>query len=68
MIDARTLRVNGRIPLGRRPWGIALSADGRWLYTANGLSNDISIIDTRTNRVVGSVRVGQRPWGIAVSR
>jgi YVTN family beta-propeller protein len=54
--------------VGRRPWGIALSGDGRWLYTANGLSNDISIVDTRTNRVTGTVRVGSRPWGIAVSR
>lgn len=62
------MRGLGRIPVGRRPWGVALSPDGRWLYTANGLSNDLSVIDTRTLRVVGSIRVGERPWGIAHAR
>ena len=31
------------VPVGTRPWGIALSQDGRWLYTANGPSNDVSV-------------------------
>jgi YVTN family beta-propeller protein len=48
--------------------GVALGADGRWLYTADGIANQVSIIDTRTLRVVGAIRVGTRPWGIAVSR
>src|SRR5262249_50576917 len=34
------------IPVGTRPWGIALSHDGRRLYTANGASDDVTIIDT----------------------
>jgi YVTN family beta-propeller protein len=68
VIDARTHRVVGRVPVGRRPWGVALSADGRWLYTANGLSNDLTVVDTRTLRVTGTIRVGTRPWGIAVAR
>jgi YVTN family beta-propeller protein len=25
VLDARTLRLVGRVPVGRRPWGIALS-------------------------------------------
>ena len=32
----------------------AVSRDGRFAYTGNGLSNDISIIDAGTLRVVGA--------------
>jgi YVTN family beta-propeller protein len=59
--------VVGRIPVGRRPWGIAVSRDGRTLYTADGLSNAISVIDTRSRKVTGTVNVGRQPWGVAVS-
>ena len=33
------------MPVGKRPWGIALTPDGRKLYTANGPSNDVSVVD-----------------------
>jgi len=60
--------VAATIPVGRRPWGIALSRDGRELYTANGLSNDVSVIDVSSRKVVRTIRVGQRPWGVATAR
>ena len=41
------LDTDAMIPAGSRPWGLALSRDGDRLYTANGLSNDESVIDTR---------------------
>jgi YVTN family beta-propeller protein len=37
-------------------------------YTANGLTDDISVVDTREMRVTQSVKVGTRPWGVAVVR
>ena len=36
---------------GGRPWGIALSADGTHLFTANGTSSDLSILDVVTGNV-----------------
>jgi YVTN family beta-propeller protein len=54
------------IPVGARPWGIALSHDGKRLYTANGSSNDVSIIDTTTLQVVKKVAVGKSPWGVVL--
>jgi len=51
---------------GQRPWGIALSPDGKMLYTANGPSNDVSIIDLATNQVTKKIAVGRGPWGVAV--
>jgi len=47
--------------VGRRPWGIALSPDGRWLYTADGRANTVSVIDTEVRRVIMAIPVGERP-------
>jgi YVTN family beta-propeller protein len=55
------------IPVGQRPWGIALSADGKWLYTANGPSNDVSVVDTTSMKVVKKISVDKSPWGVALS-
>ena len=60
------LKLVAEVPVGTRPWGIALSPDGRRLYTANGPSNDVSIVDTSTLRVVKKIPVGRSPWGVIV--
>jgi YVTN family beta-propeller protein len=54
------------VPVGTRPWGIALSADGNRLYTANGPSNDVSIVDTQALRTIGKIPVGRSPWGVVL--
>ncbi|HEY0941039.1 MAG TPA: cytochrome D1 domain-containing protein [Steroidobacter sp.] len=54
------------VPAGTRPWGIALSSDGRFLYTANGPSNDVSVIDTTTLTTVKRIPVGGSPWGVVL--
>jgi YVTN family beta-propeller protein len=65
-LDATTLRELGRVRVGRRPWGVALSPDGRVAYTANGLTDDMSVVALPALRVVQTVHVGTRPWGVAV--
>ncbi len=54
------------VRVGQRPWGMALSPDGRLLYTANGPSNDVSIVDTSTLRTIDTIAVGRSPWGVAL--
>ena len=66
VIDGEQLALITLIPVGQRPWGIALTADGQKLYTANGISNDVSVIDTATNKVTGTIKAGDRPWGVAL--
>ena len=68
MIDTATQSVVASIPVGQRTWGIGLARDGRKLYAANGLSNDVSVIDTRSCQVVATVPAGDGPWGVAIGR
>jgi YVTN family beta-propeller protein len=59
--------VTGYILVGQRPWHMELSPDGATLYTANGLTNDLTIIDVATLKAERSVPVGRLPWGIALT-
>ena len=66
MIDGERFTLLELIPVGQRPWGIALTPDGRKLYTANGISNDVTVIDTASNKVIATIKAGDGPWGIAL--
>ena len=54
------------IPVGNRAWGIALDPSGSKLYTANGASNDISVVDLKSRKELGRIKAGDGPWGIAI--
>lgn len=50
-----------------KPTGVALSRDGLTLYTADGRSNQISVIDTQSGRVRATIPVGERPYGLVIA-
>jgi YVTN family beta-propeller protein len=52
--------------VGKRPWGIAIDRDGL-IYTANGPSDDISVIDAKAGRVVRRIHTGGSPWGVVTN-
>jgi YVTN family beta-propeller protein len=54
--------------VGARPWGIDISSDGKWLYVANGPSNDVAVIDREAWQVAQRIPVGRSPWGVAIAR
>ncbi len=66
-IDGKAAIVT-EVPVGARPWGLALAPDGSRLYTANGPSNDVSVLDTATLKVIKKIPVGRSPWGVVVAR
>jgi YVTN family beta-propeller protein len=45
---------------------VGIVENGKTAYTANGPSNDVSVVDLATQQVVKKIPVGQRPWGVAV--
>jgi YVTN family beta-propeller protein len=57
--------VIARIPVGRNPRGLALSADGSRLLVANRLDDSISVINTRSLKVVSTVALnGDEPVNV----
>jgi YVTN family beta-propeller protein len=47
---------------------VAVSTDGRKLYTANGVSGDVTVIDTATRRELRRIPTGAGAWGVAIPR
>ncbi len=56
--------VVARIPVGKDPRGMAVSANGRRVLVANRLDDTISVIDTPTNKVITTIALApsKRLW------
>jgi YVTN family beta-propeller protein len=66
VIDTVADQVMATIPVGQRPWNMAITRDGAKLYVANGRSNSVSVIDTARNAVIKEIPVGLTPWGVHI--
>jgi len=66
VIDTQTNTIVAKIPVGKRPWNMAITPDGAKLYVACGRSNAVAVIDTATNSKVADIPVGELPWGVAI--
>src|SRR5579864_6956449 len=52
--------VLARIPVGHNPRGVLLSPDGRRLYVANRLDDNIAVIDTTKDQVLSTIDLGSK--------
>jgi YVTN family beta-propeller protein len=52
------------IKVGQRPWGITLSPDGKYLFAANGPSDDVSVVDLATEKEIAKIKSPGSPWGV----
>ena len=50
--------VIARIPVGHNPRGALLSPDGKHLYVANRLDDNIAVIDTASDKVISTIDLG----------
>jgi YVTN family beta-propeller protein len=66
VIDTATSVVKD-IAVGRYPWDVAVSPDGRCAYVVNNLDDSLSILGSATDSVRATVPVGARPCRVAVS-
>ena len=68
-VDAATKSVRGTVLVGRRAWGLALDREGKRLFVANGLSDDITVVDVSGSppgKALRSIPVGRVPHSIVV--
>jgi DNA-binding beta-propeller fold protein YncE len=70
----KVVKLDREITTGVRPYGLAITADGRWAVVANigrgtGDADTVSLIDLQREpfRIVDTISVGQTPEGIMVS-
>jgi YVTN family beta-propeller protein len=66
VIDTDTNEFIATIPVGKRPWNMAITPDGKKLYVATGRSNGVSVIDTETNKKLKDIPTGELPWGVVI--
>jgi PQQ-dependent catabolism-associated beta-propeller protein len=66
VVDAQTYEVKDYILVGQRVWNITMDSTGARLYSANGLSNDVTVIDVASLQPIKSIPVGDEPWGAAI--
>ncbi len=57
-LSAAANYVTARIPVGHNPRGTLLSPDGKRLYVANRLDDNISVIDTVADKVISTIDLG----------
>ena len=67
VIDADSLELIKKIPVGKRVWGLAMTRDGNRLFTTDGVSGTVSVIDTTKNEKIKVIEVGSFPWGVVVN-
>ncbi|MBM3501252.1 MAG: c-type cytochrome, partial [Armatimonadetes bacterium] len=60
-------KVTGRINVGKRPSGLALTADGSRLYVCNRMSDDVSIVDLAAKKELARVPAVREPVHAAVT-
>ena len=58
VINTSTLQVEAEIETGLHPSGMALRADGAFLFVANANSDTVSVIDTASLKTLGAIKVG----------
>ncbi len=67
VIDRATGKRTGEVQVGMKPSYLAVSPDGRKVFSAGNFSDDVAIADIGTLRAMRQVSVGRRPMGVAVS-
>ena len=66
MVDTKTWEVIATVPVGKRVWGIALTADGKKLYTCDGVSSTVSVVDTEKLEMIAQIESAGMPWGVVI--
>jgi YVTN family beta-propeller protein len=68
VLDTLSNRVITTIPVGTRPYALAVKPDGSEIYVPNHDSGTVSVIDTRTDSLVTDIQVKPNPHWLEFSK
>jgi DNA-binding beta-propeller fold protein YncE len=67
VIDLETMETKASVNIGAKgPRGIGVTADGKWLVTANKDDGNISVVDTSNSNAASFVSIGKNPEFVRV--
>jgi YVTN family beta-propeller protein len=61
VLNAETLALEARVPVGQHPLSLHFGGDRKHLYVTNWGSRTVSVVDSTTRRKVRDITVGLRP-------
>ncbi len=61
--DATTFALKKTIPVGMEPAEVTMSANGKYAFVANGMSNSVTVINVADKSVAKTIPVGEDPVG-----
>ena len=67
VIDLATQKVIKEIPTGKNVHCVALTPDGKTLFTTSEIDHTLVISDTQTNKILGTVKLSGKPNHCAVT-
>jgi YVTN family beta-propeller protein len=68
VLDTRTNRVIGKVPVGDRPRGVALSPDGARIYVTSSWTDTVYVIGAQKLDTLQQIPTGFEPIGLVVDR
>jgi YVTN family beta-propeller protein len=67
VLDTTSNSITSTIPVGTRPFALAVTPDGSKLYVPNHDSGTVSVIDTASSTLVHDIKVAPNPHWVAFS-
>jgi len=67
VVDLTSLKVIGDIPVGKHVHCVALTPDGRRLFTTSEVDHTLIMSDTGTHKIIGTVKLPGKPNHCAVT-
>jgi len=64
-VDPSSREIRRRIPMGKAPIGILITADSRTAFVANTAADTVSVLDLAEGKMTGTFSPGREPDGMA---
>ena len=68
LIDAKSRKIIGEVPVQGQPEASVVLHDGRTIYVCNAESDSVSVVDMNNKSVIKTIKVGDWPCNVKLSK